>query len=61
MINDTEMRLKMKDRSHRSDINRAMLRNRHKYTKYKICLSIVVVIWIKHHLSNISSSVDEEV
>ena len=44
MINDTEMRLKMKDRSHRSDINRAMLRNRHKYTKYKICLSIVVVV-----------------
>ena len=48
-----KMRLKMKQRSHRYDINRPRLRNRHKYTKYKICLSIMMAICIKKHLSNI--------
>ena len=30
----------MKNRSHKYDINRPKPRHGHKYTKYKICLSI---------------------
>ena len=41
-----KMRLKMKNRSHRYDINRPIPRHGHKYTKYKMCLSIMVVICI---------------
>ena len=43
----------MKNRSHRYDINRPRARHGHKYTKYKICLSILMNICIKQHLSNI--------
>ena len=35
-----KMGLKMKNRSHKYDINRPKPRHGHKYTKYKICLSI---------------------
>ena len=35
-----KMELKMKNRSHKYDINRPKPRHGHKYTKYKICLSI---------------------
>ena len=56
-----KMRLKMKNRSHRFDINRPRPRHGHKYTKNKIGLSIVIVICIKQHLSNIWSSIHEEV
>ena len=35
------MRQKMKNRSHRYDINRPSPRHGHKYTKYKICLGIM--------------------
>ena len=48
-----KMRLKMKNRSSRYDINRPRLRHGDKYTKYKICLDIMMVICIKQHLSNI--------
>ena len=48
-----KMRLIMKNRSHRCDINRSRPRHGHKYTKYKMCLSIMMVICIKQHLSNI--------
>ena len=34
----------MKYRSHRYDINRPRPRHGHKYIKYKICLSITIVI-----------------
>ena len=34
------MGLKMQNRSHKYDINRPKPRHGHKYTKYKICLSI---------------------
>ena len=54
------MRLKMENRSHGYDINRARSMHRHKYTKYKICLSIMMVICIKQHLSNIWSSIHEK-
>ena len=33
----------------------------HKYTKYERSLSITMVIFIKQHLSNIRSSVNEKV
>ena len=51
----------MKSRSQRYNINRPRLRYRQKYTKHKTCLSIMMVICIKEHLSNIWSSIQEEV
>ena len=44
-----KMRLKMKNRSLRYNIKRPRLRHGNKYTKYKMCLSIIMVIWIKQH------------
>ena len=48
-----EIRLNMKNRSSRYDINRPRRRHGHKYTKYKICLDIMMVIFINQHLNNI--------
>ena len=48
-----KMRLKMKNKSSRCDINRPRRRHGHKYTKYEICLDIMMTIYIKQHLSNI--------
>ena len=48
-----KMRLKMKNRSHRYGINRLRPRHGHIYTKNEICLSKMIVICIKQHLSNI--------
>ena len=48
-----EMRLIMKNRSHRYAINRPRPRHRHKYTKYKMYFSVMMVICNKQHLSNI--------
>ena len=45
--------MKMKNRSHGYDINRPRSRNQHKYSKYKKCLSMIMLIYIKQHLSNI--------
>ena len=39
------MRLKMRNRSHRYDINRPRPRHEHKYTIYKMCLSIMMTIF----------------
>ena len=36
-----KIRLKMKDKSQRCDINRPRSRHGHKYTKYKKCLSVL--------------------
>ena len=47
------MRLKMKNRSHRYDINRPRPRYGHKYTKCKMCLIIMMVICIKGTLMQI--------
>ena len=44
-----------KKRSHRYNIERPRPRHGHKYTKYKMCLSIMMVLCIKQHLSNIWS------
>ena len=43
----------MKNRSRLYNINRPRQRQGHKYTKYKMCLGIIMVICIKQHLSNI--------
>ena len=55
------MRLKVKNRIRRYYINRPRPRHGHKYTKYKICLSIIMVLCIEQHLSNICSSIHEKV
>ena len=52
-INHNENEVKMKNRSHRYDANRPRSRHEHKYNKYKKCLSILMLICIKQHLSNI--------
>ena len=39
----------MKDRSHKYDINRPRPSHGHKYTIYKMCLSIIMAIYIKQH------------
>ena len=44
--------MKMKNRSHRHG---------HENSKYRKCLSMMMLICIKHHLSNICSSVHEKV
>ena len=51
-----KMRLGIKNRSQRYDINSPRPRHRHKYAKYKMWLSIMMV---KQHLSNIWSSIHE--
>ena len=56
-----KMRLKMKNRSSRYDINRPRRWHGHKYTKYKICLDIMMVISIRQHLSYIWSLIHEKV
>ena len=43
----------MKNRSHRYDVNIPKLRHGHKYTIYKCCLSIMMVVCIKQDLNNI--------
>ena len=55
-----KMRLKIKSRSQRYDINWPKPRHGHKYTKYKACLSMMV-IFSKQHLSNIWSWIHEKV
>ena len=47
------MKVKMKNRTHRYDINRPRSRHGHKYSKYKKCLIMMKLICNKQHLSNI--------
>ena len=47
------MRLEIKIRSQRYDINWPRPRHGHKSTIYNICLSKMMVIYIKQHLSSI--------
>ena len=61
MIDEMKTRLKFKNRSQRYNINRPSPRHRHKYTKYKMCLSIIMVTCIKQHLSTIWSSICKNV
>ena len=41
------MKMKMKERSQRYDINRPRARHEHKYSKYKKCLINMMLIYIK--------------
>ena len=47
--------MKMKKRSHRYNIKRPSSRHGHKHSKYKNCLSKMMLIGIKQHLSIILS------
>ena len=51
--------LKMINISHAYNINRVRPRHGHKFTKYKMCISIVMVICIKQHQNNTCSSINE--
>ena len=55
----TEM--KMRHGSHRYEINRLRPRHEHKYIRYEMCLSKMMVICIKQNLSNVWSSIHERV
>ena len=57
MINDNESKAETKSRSQRYDIIWPRSRHSHKYTKFKMCPSIMMVIYIK----NIGSSIHEKV
>ena len=48
-----KMKMKTKHRSYRYDVNRPRSRNEHKYSKYKKCLTVMNLVGIKKHLSNI--------
>ena len=45
--------MKKKNRSHRCDMNRPRSRDEHKYSKYKKCLSMMMLICINQHPNNI--------
>ena len=47
------MKIKMKNRSHKYDINKPRSRHGHKYSKYKNCVTMVMLLYIKQHLRNI--------
>ena len=48
-----KMMMKMKNRSQRYDINRPWSRHGHRYSKYKKCLTMMMLTCIKQHLSHI--------
>ena len=56
-----KMKMNMKKRSHRYDINRPSSRHGHKYSKYKKYLGMITFVGNKQHLSNIWSSVHEKI
>ena len=47
-----KMKMKMKNRSHRHDMKGARPRHGHKYSKYKKCVSMMMFICTKQHLSH---------
>ena len=53
--------MKIKNRSHSYDRNRFRSRRGQKYCKYKKCLTMMMLISIKQHLSNIWSSAHQKV
>ena len=48
-----KMKMNMKNRSHRYNLNRPRSRHGCKYSKYNKYLSMMILIYIKQHLSNI--------
>ena len=55
------MKMKMKNISNWYDINKPRARQRHKYCKYKKCLSMAMLKCIKQHRSNTWRSIYENV
>ena len=55
------MKEKKKNRSHRCDIKRPTSRHGLTYTKYKKCLSMMILICIKQHPTNTWGSIYEKV
>ena len=55
------MKVKKKNRSHRYDINRHMSTHGLTYSKYKKCLSMIMLICIKQHPTNNWGSTYEKV
>ena len=55
------MKMKIKNRSQRYDINRSRSRHEHKYSKYKKCLSMMMLICVKQHLSNAEAELKKSV
>ena len=56
-----KMKTKMRNSSHRQDINSSRSRHWHKYRKHEKCLSMIKLTCIKQHLSIIWSSIYEKV
>ena len=57
-----KMKMKTRNKSNRYDINRPRSRQGHKYiSKYNKCLSMMMLLCIKQHLSNIWSWIYENV
>ena len=48
-----KLKMTMKNRLHRYDLNRPRSRHGHKYNKYKKCLSMMMLLCIKQLLSSI--------
>ena len=53
------IKIKIKNRSHRQDINRPRSRHWHKSNKCKKCPNMMMLACIKQHQSNIWSSIHE--
>ena len=53
--------MNIKNRSHKYNISRPRSRHGHKYSECKKCLSIMMLICIKQHLSDIWSSAHEKI
>ena len=51
----------MENRSHIYDKNTTRPRNGYEYTKYKFCVSMIMVMCNKQHQSNISGWIHEKV
>ena len=55
------MEMKIKNKSHRYNINIPRFRYGHKFSKYRNYLIMTMLICVKQHLSNIWSSIYEKV
>ena len=55
------MNMKMKNSSYRYGIHRPRPKHGHKYTEYNKCVGMMKLMYIKQHLSNIWSSIQEKV
>ena len=52
-----KMRLKMKNRSHRYDINRTSPRHGNRYTIYRMCPSVMMVVCINPYFTFLLSDI----